>query len=205
MGYPRKLVIATRNVKKRGEMAQILGAAGLDLELLTLDDFPAAPDVEETGETFMENAHLKADAAVKQTGLVAIADDGGLCIDALGGQPGVKSHRFLGADTPFTEKMAKILEMMKDVPEEARTCRFQSAVVIAAPDGKTAECLGVCEGRVAWEQAGTFGFGYDPIFFLPELGKPMAELPPEEKHRISHRGKSLACATEQLRRFFASS
>ena len=205
MSYPRKLVIATRNVKKRGEMAQILGAAGLDMELLTLDDFPDAPDVEETGETFMDNAHLKANAAVKATGLVAIADDGGLCIDALDGQPGVKSHRFLGENTPFTEKMAKILEMMKDVPEEARTCRFQSAVVIAAPDGRTAECLGVCEGRVGWEQGGTFGFGYDPIFFLPALGKRMAELPPEEKHRISHRGRSLACATDQLREFFAAS
>ncbi len=205
MDYPRKLVVATRNVKKRGEMAQILGAAGLDLELLTLDDFPAAPDVEETGETFMANAHLKADAAVRATGLVAIADDGGLCIDALDGQPGVKSHRFLGEETPFSEKMARILEMLRDVPEAARTCRFQSAVVIAAPDGKTAECLGVCEGRIAFATGGAFGFGYDPIFYLPEPGKRMAELPPEAKHKISHRGKSLACATEQLRRFFSAS
>ena len=200
MSEARKLVIATRNVKKRGEMAQILGAAGLNLELLTLDDFPDAPDVEETGATFVENAHLKARAAVQMTGLLSIADDGGLCIDALDGQPGVKSHRFLGADTPFSEKMAKILELLRDVPEEARTCRFQSAVVIAAPDGQTFECLGVCEGRIAWETGGEFGFGYDPIFYLPELGRRMAELPPEEKHRISHRGKSLACATEHLRR-----
>ena len=200
----RKLMIATRNVKKRGEMQQILGAAGLNLELLTLDNFPDAPDVEETGKTFMENARLKAFSAVAATGLTAIADDGGLCIDALDGQPGVKSHRFLGEDTPFSEKMAKILEMLRDVPEEARTCRFQSAVVIATPDGQAFECLGVCEGRIAPSMGGEFGFGYDPIFFLPELGKRMAELPPEEKHQISHRGKSLACATEQLRRLLAA-
>ena len=204
MSEMRELVIATRNVKKRGEMAQILSAAGLNLTLLTLDDFPDAPDVEETGETFMENAHLKALSAVAATGLIAIADDGGLCIDAMGGQPGVKSHRFLGADTPFSEKMAKILEMLRDVPEAERTCRFQSAVVIATPDGRTFECLGVCEGRIAWETGGAFGFGYDPIFYLPELGKRMAELPPEAKHEISHRGKSLACATEQLRHVFAA-
>ena len=190
------------NVKKRGEMAEILREAGLGIEIVTLADFPDAPEVEETGDTFMENAHLKARAAVERTGLVSIADDGGLCIDALGGDPGVKSHRFLGEDTPFSEKMAHILEMLKDTPEAERTCRFQCAVVIATPEGETFECMGVCEGHIAYELKGTFGFGYDPVVLIPELGRHMAELPPAEKHLISHRGKALACAVPYLRTIF---
>jgi XTP/dITP diphosphohydrolase len=202
VAYPRKLLIATTNAKKGGEMRQILESANLDVELLTLADFPDAPEVEETGETFMENARLKARAAVEYTGLVAIADDGGLSIDALGGLPGVMSHRFLGENTSFPEKMTQIFERMRNVPEAERTCRFQCAVVIATPDGQTYECMGVCEGRVARAMRGTHGFGYDPLFLVPELGRHMAELPPEEKHRISHRGKALACAKEILPRLF---
>lgn len=198
----RKLLIATTNKKKGGEMAQILQAADLGIEFVTLADYPDAPEVEETGVTFMENAFLKADAAVDLTGLVSIADDGGLCIDALDGQPGVYSHRFLGADTPFPEKMRQILEMMKDVPEEKRTCRFQCAVVVAVPDGRRFECMGICEGRIAHEMRGEHGFGYDPIFLVPELGRHMAELTPEEKHKISHRGKALAQAISALRTIF---
>ncbi len=200
-GSPRKLLIATTNPSKRREMEQILGAANLNLELLTLESFPNAPEVEETGETFMENAHLKAQSAVQLSGLVCIADDGGLCIDALDGQPGVKSHRFLGENSSFQEKMTRIFEMMADVEEEARTCRFQCAVVIAVPDGRTFECLGVCEGRVGHEMRGGGGFGYDPLFALPD-GRHTAELRPEEKHKISHRGKALACAAEALRSLF---
>lgn len=200
-GYPRKLLIATTNPGKRREMEQILGAANLNLELLTLEAFPDAPEVEETGETFMENAHIKARAAVRLSGLVCIADDGGLCIDALNGQPGVKSHRFLGENASFQEKMTRIFEMMADVEEEKRTCRFQCAVVIATPEGRTFECLGVCEGRVGRDMRGASGFGYDPLFTLPD-GRRMAELLPDEKHKISHRGRALACATEALRSLF---
>ncbi len=196
---PTPLLLATTNVKKGGEMAQILAAAHLDFTLRTLADFPDAPPVEETGETFLANARLKALAGLRETGLLALADDGGLVIDALDGQPGVHSHRFLGADTPFAEKMARILALMRDVPEAARTCRFVSVVVIAAPDGQTFECQGVCEGRVARDLRGTNGFGYDPIFYLPELDRRMAELIPEEKHKISHRGKAMACAIEALK------
>jgi len=202
---PRKLLVATTNVKKGGEMIAILHAANLGIDIVTLADFPAAPPVEETGDTFIANAHLKAAAGVAQTGSVAIADDGGLVIDALDGLPGVKSHRFLGEETPFAEKMARILEMMKDVPDPLRACRFQCAVVIAAPGGQTYECMGVCEGRVAHELRGAHGFGYDPIVLLPELGRHMAELPPEEKHKISHRGRALACAVPHLRRIFQTS
>lgn len=205
MIYPRKLLIATTNPRKGREMAEILGAADLGLEFVTLADFPGMPSVEETGETFLENARLKAAAAAEHSGLVSIADDGGLVVDALGGQPGVHSHRFLGEKTAFPEKMTAILERMRDVPEAERACRFQCAVVIVAPDGPTVSCMGTCEGRIAHEMRGTYGFGYDPIFLLPEIGRHMAELPPEEKHRISHRGKALACAVEALRRLFAES
>lgn len=200
----RTILVATTNVRKGGEMVEILSAAGLPVRIMTLADFPEAPPVDETGETFMANAHLKADAAVEQTGLISLSDDGGLVIDALGGAPGVKSHRFLGEDTPFSAKMDKILEMMKEVPDEQRTCRFQCAVVIALPDGRRFECMGTCEGRIAHARCGDYGFGYDPIFFFPELGKHMAELPPEQKHQISHRGKALACAIAHLRDIFAA-
>ena len=203
MDTPRKLLVATTNVRKGGEMVQILAAAGLGIEILTLADFPDAPIVEETSETFMENAHLKARAGAALTGLITIADDGGLCIDALGGSPGVKSHRFLGEDTSFEVKMTRILEMLQDVPEVERTCRFQCAVVIATPEGISFECMGTCEGRVAHEMRGTFGFGYDPIVWIPEMQRHMAELPSDEKHMISHRGKALACAIPHLRTLFS--
>ena len=198
----KTLLIATSNLKKCREMREILEAANLSFELKTLADFPHIPPVDETGETFIENAHLKAKAAVEATGLISIADDGGLSIDALGGSPGVKSHRFLGEETPFDIKMKRILEMMHDTPEAERTARFVSAVVIAAPDGRTWECVGTCEGLIAQTQKGEHGFGYDPIFFLPEQRRHLAELIPAEKHRVSHRGKSLACALETLKTLF---
>jgi XTP/dITP diphosphohydrolase len=198
-----KLLVATMNAKKRGEMVQILSQAGLDIEIVTLANFPGAEEVEETGETFLENAHLKAMAAVALSGLTSIADDGGLVIDALGGAPGVQSHRFLGADTSFDEKMDRILEMLREVPEDERTCRFVSAVVVATPDGKEFESQQTCEGRIAYEKRGTYGFGYDPIFYLPDREHHMAELPPEEKHKISHRGKALAGILPVLRALFS--
>lgn len=198
---PRELVIATGNRKKGVEMATIL--APLGLSILTLADFPGVcAEVEETGATYAENAELKARAAAEATRRVAIADDAGLEIDALGGQPGIYSRRFLGEETPFPEKMARIIEMLSDVPDDARGCRFRCSVVIAVPGGASHFCAGVCEGRVAREMRGEYGFGYDPIFYLPELGRHMAELPPAEKHRISHRGKALACAAEVLRDLF---
>jgi XTP/dITP diphosphohydrolase len=203
MSFPRELVIATRNPKKGIEMATILADTGL--RILTLDDFPGVnAEIGETGSTYRENAMLKARAAAQATNRVCIADDAGLEIEALGGQPGLHSRRFLGEETSFPEKMAHILELLRDVPDEQRGCRFRCAVAIATPDGRCFHCEGICEGRVAREMRGTYGFGYDPIFFLPELGKHMAELPPEAKHRISHRGKALACAKEVLRQIFSS-
>lgn len=202
MDPERTVVIATTNAKKGGEMMQILKAALPGLDFVPLSAFPDMPEVAETGETFIENARLKAVATTRHTRLTAVADDGGLVIDALGGQPGVRSHRFLGAETPFEVKMARILEMMRDVPEEQRTARFVCAVVIATPEGQIFTCQGACEGRIARAMRGSYGFGYDPIFYLPEQGRHMAELPPEEKHRISHRGKALAEAVTYLQRLF---
>ncbi len=198
-----QLLVATTNLKKGGEMVQILTEADLDVSIVTLADFAPMPPVDETGDTFEANAHLKADAALAHSGVTCIADDGGLVIDALGGAPGVKSHRFLGEDTSFDLKMDRILEMMRDVPDAERTCRFQCVVVIASPDGRKWECEGICEGRVAHEKRGAFGFGYDPIVYLPALGKHMAELRPDEKHKISHRGRALALAIPHLRVLFA--
>lgn len=178
-------------------MAQILSETGL--QILAMADFPDVNfEVEETGRTYMENAELKARTATALTGHVCIADDAGLEIDALGGEPGLHSRRFLGEDTPFSIKMDRILEMLKDVPDEQRGCRFSCAVAIAAPDRRVFHCTGICEGRVAREKRGDYGFGYDPIFYLPTLGKHMAELPPEEKHKISHRGQALECASQVL-------
>ena len=202
MTLERKLLIATTNLKKGAEMAEILKAVDLGIAFTSLADYPEAPEVDETGDTFLANAYLKARAAVELTGLVSIADDGGLCIDALDGSPGVKSHRFLGYDTPFSEKMTRILEMMKDVPEAQRTCRFQCAVVVTTPDGRRFDCMGICEGRVGHEMRGEHGFGYDRIFVLPETGRHMAELSPLEKHQVSHRGKALAQAVIALRTLF---
>ena len=193
------LLVATANLKKGGEMVEILRGANLGLNIVTLADLPPMPPVEETGDTFSANAHLKADAALAHTGVLSIADDGGLVIDALDGQPGVKSHRFLGENTSFDAKMDRILEMMRDVPDEQRTCRFQCCVVIAGPNGEAYECVGICEGRVAHEKRGLYGFGYDPIVYLPEVGRHMAELLPEQKHKISHRGRALAQAVTYLR------
>jgi XTP/dITP diphosphohydrolase len=197
-----KLLIATTNRKKCGEMAEILSAALPGVETVTLADYPSAPPVEETGETFVANAHLKARAAVEVSGLTSIADDGGLVIDALDGAPGVHSHRFLGVDRSFDEKMDAILDRMRDLPDEQRTCRFVCAVVVRTPDGTTFECEGTCEGRIARTKRGSHGFGYDPIFLLPESDRHMAELAPAEKHAISHRGKALAGATPVLRALF---
>ena len=197
MRYPRELVIATGNRDKGREMADLLVELGLPLR--TLADFPGVPtEVEETGTTYAENAELKARAAAEATERVCIADDAGLEIDALGGQPGVNSRRFLGEEVPFSDKMRHILSVLRETPEERRGCRFQCAVAIATPDGQVIHCAGVCEGRVAHEMRGQYGFGYDPIFLLPALGLHMAELPPEKKHLVSHRGRAMECARRVL-------
>ncbi len=195
----QRLVIATHNVKKGGEMLTILGRALPGLELLTLNDFPPHPEPVETATTYEENAAIKAVDAARHTGEWCLADDAGLEIDALPGELGVFSKRFAGEETPFPEKMAIILDRMKDLPLEERAARFRCLVALAGPGGTPVELFeGVCPGVIARRPSGSGGFGYDPIFFLPDLGCTMADLAPDQKHSISHRGKVLAKVISRL-------
>lgn len=187
----KTLVIATHNRKKAGEMVMILSQRFPDLQLKTLADYPEAPEPEETGTTYAENASIKSESAVKATGEWALSDDAGLEIDALGGQPGLHSKRFEGEDTPFPTKMARILEMLDGVPEDSRTARFRCCIALTNPTGETRVFEATCEGVIAEQPSGGGGFGYDPIFWLPELGCTMADLTADQKHAISHRGKVL--------------
>ncbi|HWD37527.1 MAG TPA: RdgB/HAM1 family non-canonical purine NTP pyrophosphatase [Fimbriimonas sp.] len=187
-----RLVIATHNRKKAGEMVTILSALIPIVEILTLADFPGAPEPEETGVTYRENASIKALSGLKATGEPCLADDAGLEIDALDGAPGLYSKRFGGEGLPFPEKMARILELLKEVPKQKRTARFRCFVAFAQPGRDDCDVFeATCEGRIATEPSGAGGFGYDPIFYLPEKGCTMADLTAEQKHQISHRGKVL--------------
>ena len=170
----------------------------MPITVLSLLDFPDVPETPETGTTFAENAELKAKAAAQATGLIALADDSGLEVDALGGQPGILSNRFAGPEATDQDKCMRILELLDGVPDEERTARFKAAVAIATPQGETVLVEGACEGRIAHEPRGDQGFGYDPIFYLPDLGLTMAELPASEKNRISHRAKALQKAKKVL-------
>ena len=186
------LILATKNPKKVEEIKALLADA--PVRILSLLDFPEIPDTPETGTTFAENAEIKARAASKTTGKIALADDSGLEVDALCGEPGVYSNRFAGPGASDRDKYMRILELLEGVPDEKRTARFKAVMAIATPDGDITVVEGVCEGRIAREPKGTNGFGYDPIFYLPELDKMMAELSPEEKNAISHRGRALRSA-----------
>jgi XTP/dITP diphosphohydrolase len=194
----RDLLLATTNRHKLEEYLSIL--AGIPFRLLSLADVHLELDVAETGTTFEENAVLKARTYAEASGLLSLADDSGLEIDALDGAPGVYSARFLGKDTPYTERFRVILERLQAVPAERRTARFRCCIALAEPHDGHQVVEGVVEGLIAGAPRGSYGFGYDPIFLVPALGKTLAELVPEEKHRISHRGR----AAEQARRLLAN-
>ncbi|MCW5937411.1 MAG: non-canonical purine NTP pyrophosphatase [Fimbriimonadaceae bacterium] len=187
-------------------MAAILAKELPEIEWLSLADFPGAPEPEETGDTYRENALIKARSGAASTGEWALADDAGLEIDALPGDLGVQSKRFAGAETTFPEKIALVLEKLRGVPTEKRTARFQCFSALAPPPGVGLEgdwprvLSASCEGRIAEEPKGEGGFGYDPVFYLPELGRTMAQLTAEEKSRVSHRGKVLRAFAEFVRR-----
>ncbi|MHB1296008.1 MAG: XTP/dITP diphosphatase [Anaerolineae bacterium] len=191
-----KLLIATHNPGKKAEFARLF--AGLDLELLTLDDLGVRTSIEETGRTFAENALLKARGYADATGLLTLADDSGLEVDALGGAPGVLSARYAGEHASDAERNRLLLRNLEGVPEERRGARFRCVIALAWPDGRTATAEGTVEGRVADAPRGAHGFGYDPVFYLPEQGCTMAELPPEAKNRISHRARAAEKAREIL-------
>lgn len=195
------ILMATRNRGKARELRALL--ADLALNVLTLDDFPEIPEIAETGDTFQENACIKASEACRQTGHITIADDSGLVVDALDGQPGVYSARFAGEPLSDERNNAKLLELMRNIPPEKRTARFVSVIAIAFRDRngnivlKTTQ--GECRGEILREARGSGGFGYDPLFFIPELQKTMAELTLQEKNIVSHRGIALRKAAETLR------
>ena len=198
-----RLIIATHNRKKAGEMLTILQARFPGLQLSTLADFEGAPEPEETGTTYESNAKIKSESAFEFTHEWCVADDAGLEIDALEGAPGVYSKRFGGEDLPFPEKSAKILQLMAEVPEARRTARFRCFVALSGPGEETKVFNAICEGRIATQPSGGGGFGYDPIFFIPELGCTMAELTAEQKHQISHRGKVLKAFADHLETIMA--
>ncbi|MEI3276902.1 MAG: XTP/dITP diphosphatase [Evtepia sp.] len=183
-----KVVLASHNKKKMVEMKTILSAMGV--EVLSQADVGVDLEPEETGTTFAENAAIKAQAVMEATGLPAIADDSGLMVDALNGEPGVYSARYGGPGLDDTGRWQLLLKNMEGI--ENRTCKFVSVICCCFPDGQQLSARGECPGILAHGPTGDGGFGYDPIFYLPELGKTMAQLTPEEKNKISHRAKALA-------------
>lgn len=193
------LVVATNNRHKAREMVEILREKlNGTWHIKTLHDFEPFPEPDETGDSYEENARIKAEAAAKHTGELCIADDAGLEIDALGGSPGVHSKRFEGEHTSFDQKIAKILEAMQATPDDHRGARFNCWVVLASPQTVTKVFSATREGAIAKEPKGEGGFGYDPIFYLADLNKTMAQLTPEQKNATSHRGKVLALVADYL-------
>jgi XTP/dITP diphosphohydrolase len=195
-----RLVLATRNGHKVEEMRALLGE--LPVELVGMDAYPDAPEPEETGATFAENARIKAESAARATGHWALADDSGICVDALGGRPGVFSARWAGPGSGAPEWIAKTLHELSGVPDERRTARYVCALALAAPDGDiAAESEDTFEGRIADAPRGSNGFGYDPIFVLNDgSNRTAAEITPEEKHALSHRGAAVRALLPDLRR-----
>ncbi len=186
------LLVATTNLHKLEEYRAIF--SDLPYRLLSLRDIWLDMDVEETGTTFAENAELKARSYAQASGLLTLADDSGLEIDALGGAPGVFSARFAGKDTSYEERFHLILERLKGLPTEQRGARFRCVIAIAEPSGAIRLVEGVIEGVIADAPRGERGFGYDPIFLVPEIGMTTAELTAEDKNRISHRGRAAQLA-----------
>ena len=193
----QKIVFATGNEGKMREVRLILQDLGFPV--LSMKEAGVSLDIEENGTTFAENAMIKARAVWEKTGGVVLADDSGLVVDYLGGEPGVYSARYLGEDTSYEIKNQAIIDRLADAKEEERTARFVSAIAAVLPDGSELVTEGTVEGLIAHEPAGNGGFGYDPIFYLPEYGVTSAEIPIEKKNEISHRGKALEAMKIKLR------
>ncbi len=191
----KQVVIATKNKGKAKDFEALF--APLGYEVVTMFDVAPNMEIEETGTTFEENAVLKAEALAKELATIVIADDSGLAVDALNGEPGVYSARYAG-DHDDEANMVKLLQNLQDVEEDKRTARFCCCIAIAGPDFETTTVFGTCEGVIAREKRGTNGFGYDPVFFVPSLNRMMAELSPEEKGAISHRGNAIRKLKDQL-------
>ena len=197
MSFPESIAIASRNEGKLREIAQI--CADWPVRWITIHDRPDDwPHVEETGSSYQENAALKARAVAAFTDSAAIADDSGIEVDALGGAPGPRSARYSGEDASEERNLAALLSALKGVPAGGRTARYRCVVALALPGGEELSAEGVCEGMLTTKPRGAGGFGYDPIFVPAGWDVTMAELPPEEKDRISHRGRAFRAMREEL-------
>ena len=194
----KKIVFATGNKGKVKEIQMIL--ADLGVEVTTMKEEGIFVDVEENGTTYEENAMIKAREVAKYTDAIVIADDSGLEIDYLNKEPGIYSARYMGEDTSYRIKNNNLIDRLTGIPDEKRTARFVCAIAAVLPDGRELTTTGVIEGRIGYEERGENGFGYDPIFYVPEFGKTTAELTEEEKNMVSHRGRALKIMKEELKK-----
>lgn len=193
------IVFATKNAGKVREIQAIL--ADLGMQVVSMQEAGIDTAIEENGDTYEENAMIKARAVAALAGdAIVMADDSGLEIDYLNREPGVYSARYMGEDTSYRIKNQNLIDRLKGVPEEQRTARFVCAIAAVMPDGRTLSTRGVIEGRIGYEERGANGFGYDPIFVIPEFNKTSAELSDEEKNAVSHRGRALEAMKEELRK-----
>ena len=193
-----KLILATSNKDKAREIAEIL--SDTPFVVTTMKEEGYDPDIVEDGKTFEENALIKARTVhALAKGAYVMADDSGLCIDALDGAPGIYSARFCGEDSTYPEKFAKIFEMLKDIPEEKRTAKFVCSIAVVRPDGSEFTVRGEVRGVLHEKPMGDGGFGYDPIFYVPEFGMTTAQMTKEQKNSISHRGKASRAMAEKLK------
>ncbi len=194
-----KIILASNNAAKIKEMRQIL--ADMDIELISMAEAGVNEEIEENGTTFEENALIKARTVMKKTGILAIADDSGLEVDYLNKEPGIYSSRYLGHETSYDVKNKAIIDRLAGVEGSARSARFVCVIAAVFPDGRELVTRGTMEGKIAKEPEGVNGFGYDPIMYLPDLGKTSAQLLPEEKNSLSHRGKALDKMRQELLKY----
>jgi XTP/dITP diphosphohydrolase len=194
-----RIVFATGNKGKVKEIQMIM--ADTEMEIVSMKEAGIDISIEENGMSYEENAMIKARAVAKFTNDIVMADDSGLEVDALGKEPGIYSARYLGEDTPYSIKNADIIKRLEGVPDEERTARFVCAIAAVLPDGRELTTRAAIEGRIGYEEKGGNGFGFDPIFYVPQFGKTTAELSEEEKNRVSHRGKALELMKEELRKY----
>jgi XTP/dITP diphosphohydrolase len=197
----QKLLIATNNQGKVREFRELL--KGLPYSLVTPKEMGIKLDVEESGSTYEENARIKAAAFAKASGLLTLADDSGLEVDALNSEPGIRSSRYAGEGAGDGQRVDFLLNKLKNVPEKQRTGRFRCVIALARPDGQIKYCEGICEGLITFAPIGEAGFGYDPIFYFPELNQTMAELSSEVKNHVSHRAHAAAKARLLLQEWAA--
>lgn len=198
MDVKPKIIFATGNDGKMWEIRKIM--SDMDVEICSMKEAGIRADIIEDGSTFEENAVIKAKTVAGQTDAIVLADDSGLEIDYLNKEPGIYSARYLGEDTPYTLKSRNLIDRLTGVPDEERTARFVCAIAAVLPDGEIITTQGVIEGRIGYEEKGSNGFGYDPIFYVPEYGCSAAQLSEEQKNQISHRSKALEAMKTELKK-----